>query len=326
MKNYADIQLELRRLANQIEVLSNEIEELKPRDEDEIEIEFMKIDKLSKKHPVCNKQLREQSDLVKKLYFQFLILIANREEINLKEKLLFIQRIASGVSYNKSIIEIFKDGLHLDESFLEDIGENLVEVRDSLILDALIVANIAGGSSEDELTLIADAASMLGCIKEDIAVLSRLACSIIQDDLKIFSGITYSGINKWSGKFLHYISKKWLVENRIICGEYRKPASSGTESKSSYMAGIFALQRAFILEIKKRVKAGTLVKKGDVIIEYEQMSSTKTIIAPKDGMVFLADVKRKSQSGTDEDDVKVYLVSCFDDYNDFCSWLKGTKN
>lgn len=330
MKNLSEIQLELRNMVNQIEALSSEIENLKPKDADEVEIELIKIEKFAEKQPIKNSQLRRQPDLVKKLYFQFLALVADKENLNFKEQLLFIKRIAVGVSYNKDIMGIIKDGMDMDESFFDDIAENLSHIKESLLLDALIAANITGTAAEEKLEIIAAAAEILGSSKEDLTVLSKLASSIIQHNVYIFSSITCTSNHKWYGKFTHYIPKDWLVFNRVSCGEYSKPLSNSDPSfLGSALFGSTPIERIMKrsrIEVKKRVDAGTLVKKGETIVEYEQMNTLKTISAPKDGMVFFTEVKGKAGMSTEGDKIKVYLVSCFDEYNDFYSWLEGTSN
>ncbi len=108
--------------------------------------------------------------------------------------------------------------------------------------------------------------------------------------------------------------------------------------------------------IKERFQAGCIVRKGDVICSYtekelkktEQSQSTddtyyspvlfrairtatssiveipKEIKAPCDGIVFFADEKKKGQVSDKMDEyVEVYVVSYFDDYNDFTAWLKS---
>ena len=50
----------------------------------------------------------------------------------------------------------------------------------------------------------------------------------------------------------------------------------------------------------------------------------KEMIAPCDGMVFYVEVKKKSEVGNEKDEyIFIYLVSIFDEYNDFVKWLVG---
>lgn len=75
------------------------------------------------------------------------------------------------------------------------------------------------------------------------------------------------------------------------------------------------------------------MKKGQCICHYKEKAfekgaypktAYKAVIAPCDGIVFFVDEERKSseQAGEKEKYILIYVVSWFDDYDDFCAWRK----
>lgn len=104
--------------------------------------------------------------------------------------------------------------------------------------------------------------------------------------------------------------------------------------------------------IKQRPQAGSIVKCGDSILVYEEevkkkpntsetnfsilmksaatsieeeiIKETRTIKAPNDGIVFFISKKKKGKVAEQDDQyLAVYVVSFFDEYNDFCKWYAG---
>ena len=106
--------------------------------------------------------------------------------------------------------------------------------------------------------------------------------------------------------------------------------------------------------IKKRLNAGTVVRKGEELLLYEEsvkkkkqnsnssyssslmrslmatsesnyetVVEKKSLAAPCDGVVFFIESNKKSEVSERMDKfLEVYVVSYFDDYAEFCDWHK----
>ena len=330
MKTLTDIQVELRQLSEQIRLLTGDIEKLKPRAVDKIQQTYNEVMRLAKKYPICNKELMKALDITKKYYFHYLAMIVDQASSDGVEQLLFISRIACGIKYDLGIEEILKDTAKLKEEFLTEGIDTIGDLKYSLLLDMLIIANMTGCASTERLTYIVDLAILFQCDESDIRTLSILSSAILKNSLSEFSKIATVSDNKWSGKFLHIIPKEWLASYRVHCGTAERDRFSAHISGFSHDEIIYCVQD------------GTLVKKGYELLEckyrndFFRTEKTITIHASQDGMVFIKTVEDKKfyqavqdgliyRSGLVEDRYIyiIYVVSSFDDYDDFCEWLKN---
>lgn len=356
MKTLTDIQVELKELSEQIRLLTGDIEQLKPKTVDEIQHIYNDIMKLASKYPIYNKELIKASDITKKYYFYYLAIIADKESSKGIDELLFISRIACGIQYEIGIQEILKDAMSFKEKIFNEGLEIIGNLKYSLLLDMLIVANMTGCASTERLSHVVDLALLLQCDEDDIKILSILSSAILKNSLAEFSKIATVNDNKWSGRFLHIIPKEWLVSYRMHCGT---TDNGGVRFDSRWASGIADD------EITYCVQQGTLVKQSNKVLEYECMEknswslTTKgfcakaigimdnnfirdiprkgSIKAVKDGMVFIKErIDKKLYQAVEDGMVSIsreeqrkykhyiiYVVSSFDDYDDFCEWLKN---
>lgn len=100
----------------------------------------------------------------------------------------------------------------------------------------------------------------------------------------------------------------------------------------------------FPCTIKQMLQSGTPVKKEDTILVYEEevtkqheinlswwinmetVQETRTITAPTDGIVFFVEIEKNGKVSECKDKyLAVYVVSFFDEYNDFCQWYANKK-
>lgn len=348
--NLTDLQVELRSIENHIEMLHSEIEKMKPKAEEEKRADFDIITKLADKYPIKNRTIASAPEDLKKLFagsLSYMLLTAERD---IYSRLLYICRLAKGSGMAFSAEDIYIAGLEFEMKDIERICKDLSEYKDTYLVEAFIVANIAEEAPIEMIKLISDIAAIMGCDEEEIRMYAYIAKSRLADNIDILDEIPIPSKNRWSNRFSDYIPGSWIKERRMACGE-----------------GVLNYEN---ITIEKKLPSGSIVKKGEAVLTYTErpsgeqlmndvqkassdfskrnmpselnmMSSVlkdampwlgqveqalkesldsvrgeetkKTVYAPKDGIVYF---------WVDEKHVVAYIVSYFDDYTDFCDWIK----
>lgn len=321
-----NIQLELRKIGSKLSSLENEIEKLKPNSEEKEKSLLYEINELAFKFPIKNRVLSEAGEFIKRTFIRILSYLAGKNKSNLYERLLFITRIVAGLGINDiSVDEVLKYGLDFNKDDFNVIIDETEKFRYSLIVDVLILINITGQASEEELKIVAEIAQMLKCQKEDMKVLAIVAKAVLEDNFDYLLDVKNQCEDKWNGIFMHYIPNEWLIKNRTYCGEYynekilwanNRAAAISTRTEENYRL------------VKEHLQDGTEVEKGDSLVTCEGINGNKKMIkSPKDGVVyFINETKKNSSTHKNEKFLKVYVVSYFDDYNEFHEWYRRQRS
>ena len=335
MKSLVDIQLELKNLMKTIDNLSVDIEKLKPSSNQSETSVVRHIELIAKKYPILNKNLAKASEYEKNLYIAALSMVSYQNTKNLDKKLIYIYRMIVGCNYSCTLDELKKVGMVDIEKILGSLEYIPNKLRNCLILDLLIIANIAGEALDGELELISEIAVLLGRTEEDLRVISQLAKSLLEIDKeqfnKIVSANMYDELN-------YLIPKEWMKEQCIYCGEI---GLTRNEVIGNYISVSFTEKRQEKEEIcvnDVKVINGQYVIKGEVIaenVEKDIMLSVlhitmrslsggidkeikkSLIIAPKSGVIKIIEEIRKDSYNSSREFVvrKLYIYGCFYEEN-----------
>lgn len=303
MKTLLEIQTELREIGKRMQELAEEVEELKESKSGNKTEEYKQIELKAKNHKIENKQLAAMPQMAKELYLTLLTAAAQLGGAYEKERLSFIWRIAGGCGYSGSLEALIQKSMKIDSSFLDDVREQLGTVKESFVLDALLVLNLSGKAAAEEMAFLAETADILGCTSEDLRVLSLLVKALIEGDEQGFQDIFPEGeyTGKWSGQFWHHISEEWIRNARH-------------QVYDGYGEVLYA--------------NGALVKVGSVlkIIKGEFSDSEEKITIPRSGILVYTENLRSvwyapylpRYKGS-----RVMVLSCFDSYE---AWKKENEN
>lgn len=353
--NFTELQMELRSIEEHISQLHNEIEGMKPQIEEEKKTDFESINRLAKKHPVKNTKLTKTSQEIKHIFMRGLAYLLVTEETDAYDRLLYLTRLSIGCGLDMTAEEIYKNGLEFKAADIERLCTELSGYKYTYLVEAFIVANLSAEPAVDMWFVIADIAKAMGLEKEELRVTAQVAKAKLTDNQDILKGLPALSKNRWSNQFTDYISHDWIVKQRVECGrictlkfEFVETNDERTMAILNGNSDIWTKER-HPCEITKRLKAGSVVKKGDILCVYtEKVKKTsetglftffmfmckeddslydkkeKTLIAPCDGIVFFIEDKINSKVAEKMDEyLSIYVVSYFDEYEDFCKWYRN---
>lgn len=327
---------------------------------------FEKITDMASKFPLENRRFSKATMVDAKVYVSCLAYISLADDSKIYDKLLFLCRLSHGMGLPMSSEDIFRMGLEIDEKYFDKACSELKDQKYSFLTDALILVNLTEEATEATFRLIADIARIFECEKEELRVAAMVAKAVLIEDFNVLKQIPVPSQNRWMGQFKEYIPDSWIRSQRVPCGEicteqYKKRTEEERENMVlRYLEGTgeapdnkeFDKKNPCV--IKKRLNDGTVVKKGEELVLYEesvkrkkQKSNTasssslmgffanlsdsiyetvvekRSIYAPCDGIVFFAKEQRKSDvPGYADKFLEIYVVSYFDDYADFYEWHK----
>ena len=331
--NLTDLQLELRSIEEHIANLHSEIEKMKPQPAEEKKADFKQITKLAEKNPIKINSIFEATIETQKIIISSLAYMLLLDESDFYSRLLYLCRLAKGCGYDVTAEDIYKSGLEFEMSDINNLCNTIAEYKYSYLVEALLIANYSKEASVEVLSLIADVAQLLDVSKEQLRVLGTTAKGVLMNDMDILLDIPVPSKNMWSGKLRDYLTIQWIEDKRYSCGilrtkQYVKRANTISFAKGNISADEY--KELSPCTIKKRLQAGSIVRKGDVIcsyIEQEQKeayysaSKEKSIVAPCDGIVYFVNGKKNGIKKDKPDEfIAIYVVSYFDDYSEFVVW------
>lgn len=333
--NLTELQVELRDIERHISQLHLEIENMKPKTDEEKKTDYDAITKLAKQYPITGLGISNASDIQKKQFVTSLSYLLLTEEKNVYARLLYLCRLSFGCNLKMVAEDIYSLGLEFESKDIDKVCMDLEKYKYSYLIEAFVIANLSGESSTNILRMIADLANIMGCDQEEILVLAQIAKSKLMDDVDIVNHIPLPSKNRWSGKFNDYIPKSWIKSQREkcieICTEKYLKLSISCFYDQIRMMTEGSDRRTYDVKnpsvVKTRVETGSIVKKGATILVYERDTETKEeirkITAPKDGIVFFVKKTKKSEVSEKEDVfLCAYVVSYYDEYSDFCKWVE----
>lgn len=331
--NLTDLQLELRSIEEHIANLHSEIEKMKPQPAEEKKADFKQITKLAEKNPIKINSIFEATIETQKIIISSLAYMLLLDESDFYSRLLYLCRLAKGCGYDVTAEDIYKSGLEFEMSDINNLCNTIAEYKYSYLVEALLIANYSKEASVEVLSLIADVAQLLDVSKEQLRVLGTTAKGVLMNDMDILLDIPVPSKNMWSGKLRDYLTIQWIEDKRYSCGilctkQYVKRANTIFSALGNISVDEY--KELSPCTIKKRLQAGSIVRKGDVIcsyIEQEQKeayysaSKEKSIVAPCDGIVYFVNGKKNGIKKDKLDKfIAIYVVSYFDDYSEFVVW------
>lgn len=349
--NLTDLQVELRSIEHRISSLQAEIEKMKPQPEDEQKRLFDHITEMAAQYPLGQRNYPAIfTDELKHTYITCLAYITVVDENKIHEKLLYLCRLAFGMDMTVTAEMIIQMGMAVEKAYFTKACLELKEVKYPFLTEALILANLTEEASEATFSLIADIAKIFECDKEELRVAAYVARGVLTADMSILQQLPVPSKNRFMGKFREHIPNVWIQKQRRKCGAIcvEKKAIQGPYIR---LLTKNAAESTRLCKVKDRVQAGTVVKKGDVLISYfyeekspvEEVEESfaellslrikrtkqdiitaekeKNLIAPCDGVVFFVEgEEHDSSKGETRNMIFVYVVSYFDDYAEFCQW------
>ena len=319
------MQIELREIEEKIKKLHVEIENMKPKPINENQKKFLSIKSLAKQNPIHIESLNLSTKTQKALFVNVLAYIVSLESVNLYEKLLYLCRITNGCGLKLEAEEIYK-GLKFEEQDVGRTSEELRDLRYVLLVEALVIANITGKASSVVLSEIAEIASLLNVNKVELQLISLVAKSKLSENLDLLNDFSISEVIALDNVFNDYIPKEWIEKQRVkccapICLEGYFNGQYGFSPKINYKTKI----------VQQQKNNNEIVRQGDLIfnclrpIEKDARKKVNNSIkAPKNGKLFIIDYRVKSKVQNKNDTYRaVYVVSYYDNYKDFCEWIKA---
>ena len=323
-----ELQSELRSIERQLAKLQTEVEEMKPRPQEEIQKKYNAIDRLGAQYPLKRVKLGSAPENIKRMVIRGLSFLVQAEDQGWYSRILYLCRLSDGIGFQFSAADICRMGLDIDEEDLKAMCCDLADHKYVFLTEAFIITNLTGECSAALLGLTAGIAEMIKCDKEEVWIISRVARSVLLGKPNELSEMPMPSHNRWMGVFRDYIPGRWIEEQRVRCAEL----CTGSPGISLQISAI--ANKNGICDISYRIDAGTLVKKGQRICNYKEclwngMSTNtveRSIDAPCDGVVFFVNERRKI-SGTGRGNIYllVYVVSWLDDYDDFCAWVQNKQ-
>lgn len=341
-----DLQVKLRSCEELLRKLYVEIEDMKPKSSNGEQESFSKITRQAKQYPIVIKSLKTVPLNQKILFINTLSHIMIVEEKDYYERLLYLCRISKGCELNFDAEEIYKNGLKFNEQDVGRIGEELTELRYVLLVEALVLANITGKASSYALNEIAEAATLLKCNKSELKLISQFAKIKLTNNWDLLREIEITKNKKIDiiNAFYDYIScipQGWFIKQRVACcnpilikGFFK--GNNGPRKIGAFRRkGDYRVKKYDATVVKEFKKNNDIVKEGDRILKYKhkvrigaQTDTEDTIRALSNGKLFVYDFDTLSEVQDKIDEYKlnkvkvVYVVSYFDNFKDFCKWIK----
>lgn len=230
MKSLLEIQEEIRELEGAVSGLSQAIKNINAdmdalRDDAlEVEIDYGVIEKLSgyikfEGHPLS----RMEDQLICKIYLRMLLNIVRMDfgSESTISRLAFVQWMLNQSGLDLPLEEILKDSYQQEADAYEEFASVLPErLRESFVVDSLIIANICGMADQEMLFYIADICNVLGIGKDELQDLSLIAKSALCQRIdKRMKKKDIQSIRISIHKFNHYLSAEVVAQDLTFIRE-----------------------------------------------------------------------------------------------------------
>ena len=352
----AELQLKLRSIENQMASLQDEIERMKPQKEDFKKEIYNKINFWVKQFPSDKRLSFSNIGQLKKDYIACLSYITLMKEDNNYENLLYLCRLAHSIGLNVECEKVIKLGMEINKETFYRLCLELKDYKYPLLVDCLVVANLAGGAKDVIVSAIADLAAILEVDKEKLRALAFVARSVLTNNPDNLLAMPAQSTNWWGEKLNSFIPSDWIVKQRRYCGTV-------SVSKRIYYGRKYnedRFRREYTTNAITMVELGTFVKANETFCTYFEkenivssavntwysplrafteglsmvanassvQSESKSIIkAPCNGMVYFAEHHKYGKVKGFEENYKetlmdIYVVSYFDNYKDFSHWYE----
>jgi len=318
-----DLQVELRSIEEHVASLQTEIEKMKPKTGKEQKEEFEKITRIAMQSPIKNTEISKINEVIQKEYIRCLSCLTVNSKGELYSKLLYLSRIAAGCREKISAEEIYQSGMEFDVDDMEKMCADFQELKYPFLVDAMILSNISGQADKKDLSVIVDMAFVLGCDRDDIEMVAKVARASLTEKFDILENVSIPEGKKWQKAFTQYIPEKWLATQRIHCGIIHVLNDGSRYLEGKLQGGSTVL---FYIYMESRKSNGTLVQAEEVLVKGKVYLVEKTILSPRNGMLcFVIDKDKEQLKGSDCRIEQIYVISPFDTYDALCKWHKQNK-
>ena len=278
MKSLLDIQQDVRKLENSVQELSKEIREINA-DIDELRnssevanLDFEIINILSKNirfknHPLYKLESGRHCTVYLEMLLNIVrIDIADREAtIN---RMIFVQWLQEQANIDWTLEKLYVDTFNYGkEAYCSLIDEIPDKYREYFILDALIVANIAGKANREIQEYIIDMATIMGIEENMIRKLAVIAKAVLCQTLTDIPVDIAESVIDDAKKYKHYL-----------------PLEMIPEVKKSLRTIVLELPDD-VYDFRWEVKQYQFVEAGDVIASYKKRY-TQYIKSTVSGTIF----------------------------------------
>lgn len=323
-----DLQVELRSIKERIEGLNEEIENMKPKSTEEEQKTLKVIKKLAESNPEIIESQKIISHSQKLLFINVLSHITLKDRDNFYDRLYYICRISNGWKLKLNPEDICYGGLKFNVKDIEQIIAELTELKFLLLAEALVIANISGKVSYEMLSEIVELATLLKINKREMKIISIVAKSKLTNNWNLLKDVAVTKNCTLDSVFGNIIPSVWLINQRILCCNLLMKGFFKGKNRNS---NTISYETTIVNSWKRH---NDVVKKGDQILEirYPIEIGKRTYVnyvieAKGNGRVFIIEYTKNSEV-QNRNSVKkynkfmgVYIVSHFDNYNDFCAWL-----
>lgn len=269
MKTLLDIQQDIRNLENDVRKVMEKAKNISAdidniRNSSQMAIfDFSKIKVLAKqmdfgKHPLST--LKDKH--VCSLYLKMLLSIAHLdsdEEVTIN-RLVFVQYLQIHAHVPSTLEDLYIDSYKLDKDLYSDFSQLLPEkYKEYFIVDALIVANIAGNANSEINEYIASMVTLLDVPTEKITDLTLIATIVLKQNLGGFAYTQLKILQDKTQNYRHYI-KEELIQQAINASAilvFKVPDS--------------------VWNFKFEAKQEQKVHKGDLLATYESNPVTRIV-------------------------------------------------
>lgn len=297
MKSLLDIQQDIRKLENSlkdiaesIKAISSDIEIIRTPEQD-ISIDFDMIKVLAKninygKHPIS--EINDKSE--QQTYIEMLINIVRFDidrEVTVN-RLTFIQWMLNQTEIEYRLEDLYKNSVKMsDKMYCEHLQEISENYKEYFVLDALIIANIAGTANMEIQNYIADVASIIGVDSKNLHKLALIARVVL---CKNFVGMDKKDIIVFLNNieaFECYILKNYL-RNIVVClkSDYYETFCWKKEHLDRVKAGDVIITYTLSDRTIARLLDSTYSSNGPTRKSLGNLYSEKEIISPVGGTLY----------------------------------------
>ena len=216
-KTLLDIQIEMRALeqqlksvANNIAALHDDLENLKA--DKSVAVDFEEIKKLAKKFHFAPHGLlkAEQDEYIKLLYIRNLLYLVQVDLQNdaIIDQLVFIQWLHTQAHLTITLDDLLRDVMNADiDDFAEMTKILSVKHKESLLLDAMIVVNIHGTATNQQLAYIASLAEIFKIDKDEVKILAEISKIVLSQKFVFEEYYKTKNKFKYLALYKHYMNE-----------------------------------------------------------------------------------------------------------------------
>lgn len=263
MKSLLDIQQDIRKLEKDVQSVTDSIRNINSDIESiknssgEITLDFPRIEVLARQFPFDGHPISKLEEERKcRIYLEMLLNIVRLDsdkEITVN-RMIFIQWLLMQSHVNWTLEELYRNSFRINMQLYTELTDEIQKkYREYLVVDALIVANIAGVANLEIYEYIANMALILTLSAEELKTLSMISKLVLCRNIE--------GLNREQSK---------AVESKIKEYSHYISADIADEIREKIRIIAVSLHDDDIRDFQWKVKQFQKVKSGDILAAYYQ--------------------------------------------------------